>query len=310
MIRPLRLDLCEAKGEFQVEKIGFIGLGIMGNPMCLNLIKAGHSLVIYDIDPNAVAGAVDAGAAAASSCREVAKESDVIITMVPDSPEVEAVVFGEDGVLAGVRPGMLFIDMSTIAPATSIKVYEAMKTMEVEALDAPVSGGQVGAEAATLSIMVGGSEEAFQRGLPILQSMGSNIVHIGAAGAGQVTKACNQIIVGMTIQAVAEALTLARKSGVDLVRVREALLGGFAQSRILDLHGQRVIDGNYKPGFKVKLHRKDMNIALQTGRELSVPLPGSAIVAGQMDALLAQGRGELDHASLVLLEQELANVAD
>ncbi len=293
-----------------MEKLGFIGLGIMGNPMSKNLIKAGYSLTVYDIHQESVNDVVKAGATAVKTCKEVAEQSDVVITMVPDSPEVEAVVYGEQGVLEGVKSGMLFIDMSTIAPATSQKVYQSLQEKGVDALDAPVSGGQVGAEAGTLSIMVGGSDAAFKRALPILEVMGKNIVHIGDAGAGQVTKACNQIVVGMTIQAVAEALTLAKKSGVNVEKVREALLGGFAQSRILDLHGQRVIDRNFEPGFKVKLHRKDMNIALQTGKDLSVPLHGSAIVAAQMDALLAQGNGDLDHSALALLLEQMANVAD
>ncbi|NIO06858.1 MAG: NAD-binding protein, partial [Deltaproteobacteria bacterium] len=177
-----------------------------------------------------------------------------------------------------------------------------------EALDAPVSGGDVGAKAGTLSIMVGGTKAAFERALPLFQVMGKNIVHIGDAGAGQVTKACNQIIVGMTIQAVAEAMALAKKAGVDIEKVRDALLGGFAQSRILDLHGKRILEGNFQPGFKIKLHRKDMNIALQTGRTLSVPLPGTALVASQMDAIIAQGNGDLDHSALALFLQELSNV--
>jgi 2-hydroxy-3-oxopropionate reductase len=205
---------------------------------------------------------------------------------------------------------MLFIDMSTIAPQTSKKVYHNLQKKGIEALDAPVSGGEVGAQSGTLSIMVGGNKIAVERAMAILQTMGKNIVHIGEAGAGQVAKACNQIIVGMTIQAVAEAMTLAQKSDVDIEKVREALLGGFAQSKILDLHGQRIIDRNFQPGFKVKLHRKDLNIALQTGRDLSVPLPGCAQVATQMDAIIAQGNGELDHSALALILEHLANVAE
>lgn len=198
--------------------------------------------------------------------------------------------------------------MSTIAPATSIALFDALSKKGVDALDAPVSGGQAGAEGATLSIMVGGIDAAFQRALPIFEKMGKNIVHIGKPGAGQTTKACNQIVVGLTIQAVAEALTLAKKSGVDVAKVRAALLGGFAQSKILDLHGQRIIDRNFKPGFKVKLHRKDMNIALQTAKQLSVPLPASSIVASHMDALIARGDAELDHSSLALLEESLSGL--
>jgi 2-hydroxy-3-oxopropionate reductase len=209
--------------------------------------------------------------------------------------------------LEGIKPGALFIDMSTILPSTTIKLHGVLKQQGVEALDAPVSGGQVGAEAATLSIMVGGSKRAFERALPLFQCMGKNIVQIGETGAGQTTKACNQMIVGMTIQAVAEAFTLAKKAGVDLEKMREALLGGFAQSRILDLHGKRIIEQNFKPGFKVKLHKKDMNIALQAGREFSVPLYGSSLVACHMDTLIAQGNGELDHSAIALLYEQLSN---
>lgn len=291
-----------------MERIGFIGLGIMGNPMAKNLLKAGYPMTVMDINSDFVKDVVNEGATGVPTSREVAEKSDVIITMVPDSPEVEQVVFGEQGVILGIRSGMLFINMSTIAPVTSRRVYEALSEKGVDALDAPVSGGDVGAKAGTLSIMVGGTDAAFQRALPIFEALGKNIVHIGEAGAGQVTKACNQIIVGMTIQAVAEAMTLAKKSGVDIVKVRDALLGGFAQSRILDLHGKRIINGNYQPGFKIKLHRKDMNIALQTGRDLSVPLYGTALVAEQMDAILAQGNGELDHSALALFMEQLANV--
>ena len=239
---------------------------------------------------------------------QLAAEADVIITMLPDSPEVESTVLGENGVMSGIKKGSLFIDMSTIAPSTSVSLFDAFAKRGVEALDAPVSGGQAGAEAATLSIMVGGNEEAFNRAVPIFQKMGKNIVYIGKPGAGQTTKACNQVAVALTIQAVAEALTLAKKAGVDVAKVRAALLGGLAQSKILDVYGQRIIERNFKPGFKVRLHRKDMNIALQTGRQLSVPLPASSIVASQMDALIARGDAELDHSSLALLQEHLAGI--
>lgn len=291
-----------------MERIGFIGVGIMGKPMALNLLKAGYAVTVHDLNRQPVDELVQQGADSADSARAVAEQSDVVITMLPDSPEVEAVVFGPDGVLEGIRKGMLFIDMSTIAPATSEKISKVLSEKDVDALDAPVSGGDVGAKAGTLSIMVGGTKAAFERALPLFQVMGKNIVHIGDAGAGQVTKACNQIVVGMTIQAVAEAMTLAKKAGVDIEKVRDALLGGFAQSRILDLHGKRILEGNFQPGFKIKLHRKDMNIALQTGRTLSVPLPGTAQVASQMDAIIAQGNGDLDHSALALFLQELSNV--
>ncbi|MCW3109100.1 MAG: 2-hydroxy-3-oxopropionate reductase, partial [Segetibacter sp.] len=247
------------------------------------------------------------GATSFATNKEVAENADIVITMLPDSPQVEEVVLGKSGVSEGLKAGALFIDMSSIAPATSKKIYQQLQEKGIEALDAPVSGGQVGAEAASLSIMVGGSEAAFARALPLFQLMGKNIVLIGEAGAGQTTKVCNQMIVGMTIQAVAEAFTLAKKAGVNLEKMREVLLGGFAQSRILDLHGQRIIDQNFKPGFKIKLHRKDMNLALQAGKEYAVPLYGSSLVASHMDALIAQGNGELDHSALALLLEQLSN---
>jgi 2-hydroxy-3-oxopropionate reductase len=290
-----------------METVGFIGLGIMGKPMALNLTKAGYPVAVLETNKAADA-LVEAGAQAYSNNKELAQACNIVITMLPDSPQVEEVVLGPDGVLEGIREGSVFIDMSTIAPSTAITLYERLQEKGVEALDAPVSGGQVGAEAASLSIMVGGSKGAFDRALPLFQAMGKNIVHIGEAGAGQTTKTCNQIIVGMTIQAVAEAFTLAKKAGVDLEKMREALLGGFAQSRILDLHGKRIIDRNFEPGFKVKLHRKDMNIALQAGKDYAVPLYGSAQVAAQMDALLAQGKGEKDHSALALLLEQLAGL--
>lgn len=289
-----------------METIGFIGLGIMGKPMALNLVKAGYSLSVLEKN-KAAPELVEAGARPLPTNKAIAETCDIIITMLPDSPDIEEVVWGNEGVLEGIREGALFIDMSTIAPSTARQLYQSMQARGVEALDAPVSGGQVGAESGTVSFMVGGSEHAFQRALPLFEVMGKNTVHIGDAGAGQTTKACNQIIVGMTIQAVAEAFTLAAKADVDLVKMREALLGGFAQSRILDLHGQRIIDQNFEPGFKIKLHRKDMNIALQAGREFSVPLYGSAQVAAHMDAILAQGKGELDHSALALLMKQLSN---
>lgn len=290
-----------------MERIGFIGLGIMGKPMAQHLATAGYSLSL--LERNA-ASAAFAEAKVFATVREVAENADIVITMLPDSPDVEKVVLGKDGVLEGLKPGGLFIDMSSIAPATARKIARALQQKDIEALDAPVSGGQVGAEQATLSIMVGGSETAFQKALPLFQLMGKNIVLIGEAGAGQMTKVCNQMIVGMTIQAVAEAFTLAGKAGVNLEKMREVLLGGFAQSRILDLHGKRIIEQNFKPGFKVKLHRKDINLALQAGREYSVPLYGSSLVASHMDALLAQGHGELDHSALALLMQQLSSVAE
>lgn len=280
-----------------MEKIGFIGLGIMGKPMALNLLKAGFSVGV--LAGSQASGILkDAGAELWPDAAALAAGSDIVITMLPDSPQVGEVV--NSGVLDGIRNGSLFIDMSTIAPLFARKLFEIMQEKGVEALDAPVSGGQVGAETATLSIMAGGNAAAFARALPVFQAMGKNIVHIGEPGAGQTTKACNQMIVGQTIQAVAEAFTLAQKAGVDLAKMREVLLGGFAQSRILDLHGQRIIDQNFKPGFKIKLHQKDINIALETGGELGIALPGTETVARQMQTAMQQGNGELDHSALFL----------
>ncbi|NJP10144.1 MAG: 2-hydroxy-3-oxopropionate reductase [Leptolyngbyaceae cyanobacterium RU_5_1] len=291
-----------------MQRIGFIGLGIMGKPMARNLLKAGYPVVVHNRSRATTEELTAEGAGVAETPGAIAQQSDVVITCLPDSPDVESVVLGNEGVLAGAQSGMIYIDASTIAPTTAQKVYTALKLKGVDALDAPVSGGDIGAQQGTLSIMVGGDEAAFQRALPILQAIGKNIIHVGEAGAGQVTKACNQIVVSLTIQAVAEALTFAKKSGVDPAKVRAALLGGFAHSRILEVHGQRMLDGNFQPGFKLNLHRKDMNIVLQTGKELHLPLFGSAQITELMDALLAQGKGELDNSALITLYEMLAGV--
>jgi 2-hydroxy-3-oxopropionate reductase len=218
--------------------------------------------------------------------------------MLPDSGDVEAVVLGLDGVAFGIRRGSLYVDMSTIAPATARKVAQEMRARGVDVLDAPVSGGEKGAIDAALSIMVGGSDEAFARAEPVLRKLGKNIVHVGPDGAGQVTKACNQIVVGVTIEAVAEALALAAASGVDQVAVRAALLGGFAQSKVLEVHGQRMIDRAFAPGFKSRLHRKDMNIAVNAGEEAGLELVAAALVRERFDELIARGEGDLDHSAL------------
>ncbi len=282
-----------------MEKVGFIGLGIMGKPMAINLLKAGFEVTILN-SSKAAEEVGKQGARTVETRGQLASESDIVITMLPDSPEVEAVFSGGDSVLDSLKPGSLFIDMSTISPAVSRKIYDMAKAKGVEALDAPVSGGQVGAEAASLSIMAGGTQEAFDRALPVFKAMGKNMVLVGGPGAGQTTKACNQLIVGVTIEAVAEAFRLAEKSGVDLARMREALLGGFAQSRILDLHGQRIIDKNFKPGFKIRLHKKDMGIVLDSGDELGLSLQAARLVDGQMEKVLKAGDGELDHSGLFL----------
>ena len=292
--------------EKNMEQIGFIGLGIMGKPMATHLLNAGYPLTVLDRVREPQDELVATGAHAGDSPRHVAGESDVVITMLPDSPDVEEVILGQNGVLEGLRPGSLVIDMSTISPAVARRVTAAVQKVGSDALDAPVSGGQVGAQNATLSIMVGASTTAFERAKPIFERMGKNIVHMGEAGAGQVTKAANQIVVAVTIAAVGEALVLASKSGVDPAKVREALLGGFAQSKILDLHGTRILQRNFQPGFKVKLHRKDLAIALNTARELGVALPVTSNIAELMNALIARGGGELDHSALVTILEELA----
>ena len=268
--------------------------------MVLNLLKAGFEVNVLSKSSSS-ATVQSAGAKVFDNIADLSANSDIIITMLPDSPEVKQVV---SEILPGIKKGSLFIDMSTISPGTTMEIYNSLKEKGVSAIDAPVSGGQVGAEAGTLSIMVGGSEDSFNRALPVFQAMGKNIVLIGDAGAGQVTKACNQMIVGITIQAVAEAFSMAKKAGVDLEKMREVLLGGFAQSRILDLHGKRMIDENFVPGFKVKLHKKDMGIALQTGANHQVSLKATELVAGLMSQLVSEGHGELDHSSLFLLQGE------
>ncbi len=278
--------------------IGFVGLGIMGKPMARNLLRAGYPLVVSNRSQGPVDELVAEGALRGGSPREVASRSQVVITMLPDSPDVESVVLGADGVAQGLAGGALFIDMSTIAPASARSVAEALRKREIDALDAPVSGGEQGAKNATLSIMAGGSEAAFERAKPIFEALGKNIVHVGPSGAGQVTKACNQIVVGVTIEAVAEALALAEASGVDAAKVRLALLGGFAQSKVLEVHGQRMLDRNFDPGFKTKLHRKDMNIASNAGDERALDLVAAKLVRERFDELIARGEGERDHSAL------------
>jgi 2-hydroxy-3-oxopropionate reductase len=290
------------------DRIGFIGLGIMGKPMVRNLLKAGYSVTVYNRSRPAMDELTIDGATLANSIAHLTQTVDVIITCVSDSPDVDSLVFDENGILASIRPGMLLIDMSTIAAATSRKIFQALQTKGASALDAPVSGGDIGAQQGTLSIMVGGEKSAFDRAFPIFQAMGKNIVHIGDSGAGQITKACNQIVVAMTVQGVAEALTLAKKSGVDGAKVREALLGGFAQSKVMEVHGQKMLDRNFNPGFKLDLFRKDMNIVLQTAMQEKIALPGSAYAAEQMNALQAQGKGELDFISVLTLYEMLAGM--
>jgi len=292
------------------ERIGFIGLGIMGKPMAARLVRAGFHVVVYNRSAAAAEELASEGAETAGSPREVAEGSDVVVTMLPDSPDVEAVMLGEDGVLAGAREGLLVIDMSTIAPATARAVHGAFAERRVEAVDAPVSGGEAAAVDGQLSIMAGGSQAAVARAQPIFDVLGKASTHIGPPGAGQVAKAANQVVVALTIQAVAEALTLAAKAGVDPARVREALLGGFAQSKVLEVHGERMLEGRFDPGFRIELHRKDLAIALQAAREEGVALLATAQVAELLNALIAQGAGGRDHSALSTLYDQLSGVGD
>ena len=278
--------------------IGFIGLGIMGKPMARNLLKAGYPLVVHTRKRATVDELVAEGAKAGSSPRDVAAQSDVVITMLPDSPDVEEVVLGKDGVAEGIKPGAIYVDMSTIAPASARRVAETVGKKGAQALDAPVSGGEKGAIEATLSIMAGGPQGAFDAVEPIFKAMGKNIVLVGPSGAGQIAKAANQLVVGVTIEAVAEALALAEAAGVDPAKVRSVLLGGFAQSRILDLHGQRMLEGNFQPGFKSRLHQKDMRIVDQTARESGLDAPAAKLALDRFTALVEGGGGERDHSAL------------
>lgn len=287
-------------------KVGFIGLGIMGRPMALNLMKAGHQLRVYARRPEALEPLVEAGATPCASPARAAEGAEATMVMVSDTADVEQVVLGADGVIHGAALGSVVVDCSTISPTATRCIAARLAERGIEMLDAPVSGGESGAVNATLSIMVGGKFEVFERVRPLFECLGKNIVHIGGNGAGQVAKACNQIIAGVTIEAVAEALTLARRMGVDPARVREALLGGFAYSRILEVHGSRMIEGNFKPGFKARLHQKDMGIVLEAAHEAQVALPAAALVAQHMNALVGAGEGELDSSAVVKVLERMA----
>jgi 2-hydroxy-3-oxopropionate reductase len=286
------------------ETIGFIGLGIMGGPMAANLLRAGYPLVVHNRTRAKEDALVSDGAEAAGSPREVSSRSDIVITMLPDSPDVEQVYLGEDGVLEGAREGQLLVDMSSIAPAVARAVAEAAHKAGADALDAPVSGGDVGAREGTLSIMVGGSDEAFKRAQPLFDVLGKTVVHMGEAGAGQTAKACNQILVAVTIEAVSEALVLASKAGVDPERLIEVLSGGLAGNKVMEVRRQNFLKHDFSPGFKLELHHKDLGIALRTARELGVYVPTTAIVDQMLSALRAAGDGGLDHSALLKVIEE------
>ena len=287
--------------------IGFIGLGIMGKPMARNLLQAGYSVVAHNRSRGAVDELSKEGAQSATSSKEVAARSEIVITMLPDSPDVELVYTSDEGILAGAKPGILLIDMSSISPVVARKLAGEAHKRGCDMLDAPVSGGEAGAISASLSIMIGGEAAGVERAMPIFESLGKNIVHVGGAGAGQVTKAANQMVVGTTIAIVGEALVLAAKAGVDPVKVRQALLGGFAQSKILEAHDQKMLEHNFKPGFRIRLHEKDMKIALGAGFEYGVPLMVTSQVAQMMSAMKSMGHGDLDHSGLVKLIEQMAS---
>ncbi|HEX6361856.1 MAG TPA: 2-hydroxy-3-oxopropionate reductase [Albitalea sp.] len=278
--------------------LGFIGLGIMGAPMAGHLRAAGHALFVHTRSkvPQAL---LDAGALACADAAEVARRADVIFTMLPDTPDVQKVLFGERGVAAGLAPGRTVVDMSSISPIETREFAQRIEALGCDWLDAPVSGGEVGAKAASLTIMAGGRAAVFERVQPLLALMGKNITHVGDAGAGQITKVANQIIVALNIAAVGEALVFASKAGADPAKVRQALMGGFAASRVLEVHGERMVKRTFNPGFRIALHQKDLNLALQGARSLGVALPNTAATAQLMQACAAQGWDELDHSALV-----------
>ena len=294
-------------GQPPLQRLGFVGLGVMGRRMAANLLRAGYELEVYDRLPTAVADLVVLGARAAGSLPG-ACAADAVILMLPDTPDVEAAVFGADGLGDALRPGQVLIDMSSISPIATRDFAARVAERGVAWLDAPVSGGYQGAEAGTLSIMVGGDAAVLERCRPVLAAMGSTISHIGEVGAGQVCKVCNQVAVALSIQAVAESLTLAAKCGADPTKVRAALLGGFATSRAMDLHGQRVLDDNFAAGFRVALQRKDLKLALEAGSATGAVLPGTALVQELYGVLAATGRSDLDNSSLALLLQELSGL--
>jgi 2-hydroxy-3-oxopropionate reductase len=279
-------------------KLGFIGLGIMGAPMAGHLRAAGHELFVHTRS-KVPAALEEAGAVACAHATEVAQRADIVFLMLPDTPDVEKVLFGEQGVSAGLVAGKTVVDMSSISPIETQAFAKRIAALGCDYVDAPVSGGEVGAKAASLTIMVGASEAAFERIQPLLALMGKNITRVGDVGAGQITKVANQIIVALNIAAVGEALVFASKAGADPAKVRQALMGGFAASRILEVHGERMIKRTFAPGFRIGLHQKDLNLALQGAKALGVALPGTANAAQLMQACAAQGWGEMDHSALV-----------
>jgi 2-hydroxy-3-oxopropionate reductase len=284
-----------------VLKVGYIGLGIMGRPCALNILRAGFPLRVWARHPESAEAVLAAGAQWCDSPADLASQVDILITNVSDTPDVKAVLLGEQGAVHGAHAGLVCVDMSTISPFGAREIASALQAHGVDFLDCPVSGGEVGAVNGTLTVMVGGREAALEKARPVLEAMGKTITRIGDSGAGQVAKACNQIAVGAGVAMVAEVIKLARACGVDPAPVRQALLGGFAASRVLDVHGQRMIDDNYAPGFKAVLHRKDMGIVLDCAHQLGIQLPAAERAAGLIDQLVQNGDGELDSAAIARL---------
>ncbi|WP_019014820.1 2-hydroxy-3-oxopropionate reductase [Elioraea tepidiphila] len=285
-------------------KIGFIGLGIMGRPMALNLKKAGHELIVPE--RRSLTDEIREAATVVPDAKSVAAAAEVVILMVPDTPDVEHVLFGPGGVAEGLKPGTLVIDMSSISPTATKAFAERINAKGCDYLDAPVSGGEVGAKNAALTIMVGGPEAAFERAKPLFEAMGKNITLVGGNGAGQTCKVANQIIVALNLQAVSEALVFAAKAGADPAKVRQALMGGFANSRILEVHAERMIKRTFAPGFRIRLHQKDLNLALQSAREMNMSLPNTAIAQQMFSAVAAAGGADLDHSAMVQAIETLA----
>ena len=294
-----------------MERIGFIGLGIMGRPMAGHLQKAGYSLAVRDIRPTPQE-LLDGGATECATSREVAENSDVTIIMVPDTPDVEAVLIGADGVAVGLSSGKVVVDMSSISPTATKEFAQRVRKTGADYVDAPVSGGEGGAKAASLTIMVGGEQATFDRVKPLFELMGKNINLVGGVGDGQTCKVANQIIVALTIEAVGEALVFARKAGADPARVRNALMGGFASSRILEVHGERMVNRSFEPGFRIELHQKDLNLALQSAKTLGVSLPNTATAQELFNACVANGGRAWDHSAMVKALEMMAatKVAD
>jgi 2-hydroxy-3-oxopropionate reductase len=289
-----------------MSKIGFIGLGIMGVPMAGHLLTAGHELYLYDIKSIAK-GLVDQGGIACLSCKDVAQKADMVFIMVPDTPNVADVLFAKNGLAAGLSPGKIVVDMSSISPIETKEFARKIEALRCNYLDAPVSGGEVGAKAASLTIMVGGKQEVFDRVKPLLELMGKNITLVGATGAGQTCKVANQIIVALTIEAVGEALLFASKAGADPAKVRQALMGGFASSRILEVHGERMIKRTFNPGFRIKLHQKDLNLALSSARAIGVSLPNTATCQELFNVCAAHDGSAWDHSAMVRALEMMAN---